>query len=116
VLKQLFWRQIARLAAVEDRLGAEVWPMGLRASGIGLACGVGTLGGLLAPLGLEEIIGAPSFLNPQATAASSILPATLFLAAWYALAGFVFWLFAMETRGRSIEEIDAVLAPAGLGR
>ena len=89
--------------------------MGLRASGMGLACGVGTLGGLLAPRGLELIIGAPSFLSPQATSAS-ILPATLFLAAWYALAGFLFWLFAMETRGRSIEEIDAVLAPAGLGR
>jgi hypothetical protein len=34
----------------------------------------------------------------------------LFFAAWYALAGLVFWLFAMETRRRSIEEIDAALA------
>jgi len=88
---------------------AEVWPAGLRASGMGLAYGFGSLGGLLAPLGIEPIIGAPSFLSPQASP-NSVLPATLFLAAWYALAGFVFWWFAVETRGRTIEEIDAALA------
>jgi MFS family permease len=87
---------------------AEVWPVGLRASGLGLAYGTGTLGALLAPLGLGLIIGASSFLSPQATPAS-VLPATLFLAGWYALAGFT-WLFAIETAGRSIEEIDAALA------
>jgi putative MFS transporter len=90
---------------------AEIWPTGLRASGMGLAYAIGSLGGLLAPLGLEVIIGAPSFLDPQA-AAASVLPATLFLAAWSALLGLVFWLFAMETKGRSIEEIEAALALA----
>ena len=88
---------------------AEVWPASLRASGMGLAYAIGSLGGLLAPLGLELIIGAPSFSSPQATPAS-VLPVMLFLAAWYALVGLVFWLFAIETRGRSIEEIDRALA------
>jgi putative MFS transporter len=88
---------------------AEVWPMGLRARGMGLAQAVGGLGGLLALRGIELIIGAPSFASPQATPAS-VSSAMLFLAAWSALAGLVFWLFAIETKGRSIEEIDAVLA------
>ena len=79
------------------------------ASGMGLAYAIGSLGGLLSPLGLELIIGAPSFSSPQATP-DSVLPAMLFLAAWYALAGLVFWLFAIETRGRSIEDIDRALA------
>jgi MFS transporter, putative metabolite:H+ symporter len=90
---------------------AEVWPAGLRASGMGLASGFGSLCGLLTPPGLEMIIGAPNFLSPQATP-DSVLPATLLLATWSALAGLVFWLFAIETRGRSIEEIDAALAIA----
>ena len=78
---------------------------------MGLAYGVGTLGGLLAPRGLEVIIGAPSFASPQATP-GSVSSTMLFLAAWYGLAGLVFWLFAIETKGRSIEEIDAVLTKA----
>jgi len=80
---------------------AEVWPAGLRASGMGLASGFGSLCGLLTPRGPELITGAPSFLSPQATP-DSVLPATLLLATWSALAGLVFWLFAIETRGRSI--------------
>ena len=90
---------------------AEVWPAGLRASGMGLAYGFGSLCGLLTPRGLELIIGAPSFLSPQATP-DSVLPATLLLATWSALAGLVFWLFAIETSGRSIEEIDTALGIA----
>jgi putative MFS transporter len=96
-------------AAIVRPYTAEVWPLGLRASGMGLAYGVGSLGGLLAPRGLELIIGAPSLSSPQSTP-GSVLPAMLFLAAWYALAGLVFWLLAVETKGRSIEEIEAVLA------
>jgi len=87
---------------------AEVWPTGPRAS---LAYGLRGVGGLLAPRGIELIIGAPGFLSPEAMP-YSILPATLFLASWYALAGLVFWLIAIETRGRSIEEINAALATA----
>jgi hypothetical protein len=37
-------------------------------------------------------------------------PAMLFLAFWAALAAVAFWLLGIETKGRSIEEIDAALA------
>ena len=88
---------------------AEVWPTGVRASGMGVAYGFGSLGGLLAPGGLELLMGAPNFFGPPATPAS-ILLATFFFATWHAIAGLVFWLFAIETRGRSIEEIDTALS------
>jgi MFS transporter, putative metabolite:H+ symporter len=75
---------------------AEVWPSGLRASGMGLAYGFGSLGGVVAWYGLQFLPGSPGFLDLQVTP-RSILPVTLFLAAWYGLAGLVFWLLAMET-------------------
>jgi putative MFS transporter len=99
------------MAAIVRPYTAEVWPARLRASGMGVAYAFGTLGGLLAPRGLELITGVPSFLSPEATS-HTVLPAMLFLAVWYALTGLMFWLFAMETRGRSIEEIDEALATA----
>jgi hypothetical protein len=39
----------------------------------------------------------------------AVMPAFLFLAAWYALAGIGYGLFGIETKGRSFEEIDAIL-------
>ena len=48
--------------------------------------------------------------------ADAIFPALLFLAFWYGQAALVFLFFAIETRGRSIEEINRTLdAPAGDG-
>jgi hypothetical protein len=44
---------------------AEVWPASLRASGMGLAYAIGSLGGLLSPLGLELIIGRRASLVPK---------------------------------------------------
>ena len=88
---------------------AEVWPARLRASGMGLGYGVGNLGKIIGPLGLALIIGSSNYVSPKATL-DAIGPAFLFLAFWYALAATAFWLVAFETKGRSIEEIDASLA------
>ena len=87
---------------------AEVWPAGLRASGMGLAYGVGNLGKILGPLGLSLIVGSSNYVNPKATL-EAIFPAMLYLAFWYALAACAFWFLGIETRGRSIEEIDGAL-------
>jgi MFS transporter, putative metabolite:H+ symporter len=90
---------------------AEVWPARLRASGMGLGYGVGNLGKIIGPLGLALIIGSSNYVSPKATL-DAIGPAFLFLAFWYALAATAFWLVGFETKGRSIDEIDASLAGA----
>ena len=90
---------------------AEVWPARLRASGMGLAYGVGNLGKIIGPLGLALIVGSTNYVSPKATV-DAIFPALLFLGFWYALAACAFWLIGIETRGRSIEEIDGALGEA----
>ncbi len=87
---------------------AEVWPTGLRASGMGLGYGVGNLGKIISPLGLALIVGASNFIKPEARV-DAIMPAMLFLAFWAALAAFAFLFLGIETKGRSIEEIDAAM-------
>jgi putative MFS transporter len=88
---------------------AEVWPAGLRASGMGLGYGVGNLGKIISPLGLALIVGGSDFIKPAATV-GAIIPAMYFLAFWAALAAVAFLVLGIETKGRSIEEIDAALA------
>jgi putative MFS transporter len=87
---------------------AEVWPAGLRASGMGLGYGVGNLGKIISPLGLALIVGGTNFIKPAASV-SALVPAMYFLAFWALLAAAAFWWLGIETKGRSIEEIDAAL-------
>jgi len=94
---------------------AEVWPAGLRASGMGLGYGVGNLGKIISPLGLALIVGGTNFIKPEASV-EAMLPAMLFLAFWAALAAVAFVVLGIETKGRSIEEIDATLARPALIR
>jgi putative MFS transporter len=93
---------------------AEVWPVRLRASGMGLGYGVGNLGKILGPLGLAIIIGSSNYVSPKASL-DAIFPALLYLAFWYAFAGAAFWLIGFETKGRSIEEIGSTLDEAAAG-
>lgn len=92
--------------AVIGPYSAEIWPAPLRASGMGFGYGLGNFGKVLGPLGLALIVGTSNFVKPQATL-DAILPAMFFLGFWYLQAGLIFWFFGIETRGRSIEEIDA---------
>ena len=39
-----------------------------------------------------------------------LIPAFVYLASWFAMAGIVYFFFGIETKGRSIEQIDAELA------
>lgn len=90
---------------------AEVWPARLRASGMGLAYGFGNIGKIIGPLGLALIIGSSNYVSPKATL-DAIAPAFLYLAFWYALAATAFAFLAVETKGRTIDEIDATLVKA----
>jgi len=94
--------------AIVGPYAAEVWPAHLRASGMGSAYGFGGIGKIIGPLGLALIVGSSDVIKPQASVAK-IVPAFLYLAAWFGLAGIVYGFFGMETKGRSIEEISAEL-------
>jgi putative MFS transporter len=84
----------------------------LRASGLGFGYGVGNLGKIISPLGLAVIVGTSNFVKPAATLAAMV-PAMFFLAFWTVLAALAFLLIGVETKGRSIEEIDiAMTKPA----
>jgi hypothetical protein len=39
-----------------------------------------------------------------------LVPGFAYFAAWYLLGALAFWLIGMETRGRTIEEIDAQMS------
>jgi putative MFS transporter len=93
---------------------AEIWPAGLRASGMGFGYGLGNLGKIIGPLGLALICGSSNFVSPKASL-DFIVPAMLFLAAWSFLSGIAF-LFGIETKGRSIEEIDDHLTSTAAGK
>ena len=95
--------------AIVGPYAAEVWPAGLRTSGMGSAYGFGGLGKIIGPLGLALIAGSSNIVTPQASVAA-IGPAFIYLAGWYVLAGVVYYFFGIETKGRSIEYIDDELA------
>jgi putative MFS transporter len=87
----------------------ELWPARLRGSGMGLVYGVGNLGKFIGPAGLALIAGSSNYLAPKATLAA-LVPGFNYFASWYVLGLIGFGLIGLETRGRSIEEIDSALA------
>src|SRR5215469_1559935 len=90
----------------------ELWPARLRGSGMGLVYGVGNLGKFIGPAGLALIAGSSNFVAPKATLAA-LVPAFNYFAFWYVLGAVAFWFIGFETRGRSIDEIDAALSAPG---
>ena len=87
---------------------AEMWPGSLRASGFGFVYGISSLGKFIGPAGLAVIIGVSNYVNPKATLAG-VVPGFNYFAASYVLAVVAYVLIGIETRGRTIEEIDATL-------
>jgi putative MFS transporter len=91
--------------AIVGPYAAEVWPASLRTSGMGSAYGFGGLGKIIGPLGLALIVGSSNVIKPDVSL-DHVVPAFAYLAAWFALAGVVYLFFGIETRNRSIEDID----------
>jgi putative MFS transporter len=98
--------------AIVGPYAAEVWPTDLRTSGMGSAYGFGGLGKIFGPVGLALIAGSSQIVNPEATI-TGLTPGFIFLACFAALAGLVYFFLGIETKGKSIEEIDAELRVAG---
>lgn len=93
---------------------SEIWPARLRSSGMGFSYGVGNLSGkVLGPAGLALIMGAGDIIKPAAPNLVMLGPAFIYFASWYILGVIGFWVFGPETKGRTLEEMDAELsAPA----
>ena len=87
----------------------EMWPARLRGSGMGFVYGVGNLGKFIGPAGLALIAGSSNYVKPEVTY-DVLIPGFLYFAFWYVLGALAFWLIGMETRGRTIEEIDAEMS------
>lgn len=92
--------------AIVGPYSGEVWPSHLRTTGMGFAYGVGGVGKVIGPLGLAIILGADSLLNPEATE-GSVVSAFCYFAAWFALTAVAFLVFGIETRDKSIQQLDA---------
>jgi putative MFS transporter len=88
---------------------AEMWPANLRASGFGLVYGMSNLGKFIGPAGLAVILGASNYVSPKATL-DALVPGFNYFAAWYVLAVIAYLAIGFETKGRTIEELDAAIA------
>ena len=97
--------------AIVGPYAAEVWPSHLRTSGMGSAYGFGGIGKIIGPLGLALIVGSGNYLKPDVPLPQIPL-AFLYLGCWFLMAGTVYYFFGIETRGKSIEQIDQELAKA----
>ncbi len=88
---------------------AEVWPSKLRASGMGLGYGFGNLGKFIGPAGLAVIAGSSNFVSPRATL-DALVPAMNYFAFWYLVGAAAIWFIGIETKGRTLGEIDGALS------
>ncbi len=95
--------------AIVGPYAAEVWPSHLRTTGMGSAYGFGGIGKIIGPLGLALIVGSGNFVKPDVPL-PEIPTAFLYLGCWFLMAGVVYYFFGLETRGKSINEIDKELA------
>jgi putative MFS transporter len=86
----------------------EMWPARLRGSGMGFVYGVGNLGKFIGPAGLALIAGSFNLVNPKATL-DALIPGFNYFAFWYILGAVAFLWIGMETRGRTIDEIETEL-------
>jgi putative MFS transporter len=97
--------------AIVGPYAAEVWPSHLRTSGMGSAYGFGGIGKIIGPVGLALIVGSGNYLKPDVPLPQIPL-AFVYLGCWFLMAGAVYYFFGLETRGKSIEQIDKELTIA----
>ena len=71
----------------------------------------GKQGRLIGPSGPALIVGSKDYPTPDVPL-PEISTAFLYLGCWFPVAGVVYYFFGMETKGKSIAQIDRELAPA----
>jgi putative MFS transporter len=97
----------------------ELWPQRLRATGMGSAYGMGGIGRIFGPMILAIFAGSSNLVSPKATTAA-IGPAYIFFALC-GVAMIVTYYFGLETRNKTMSEIETMLGgdkamAAGAGR
>jgi putative MFS transporter len=97
--------------AIVGPYAAEIWPSHLKTSGMGSAYGFGGIGKILGPVGLAVIVGSGNYLKPDVPL-TDIPKAFVYLGCWFLMAGVVYYFFGLETKGKSLEQIDRELAAA----
>jgi putative MFS transporter len=101
--------------AIVGPYSAEVWPTHLRSTGMGASYGFGGLGKIIGPMGLALIVGASTSAIPT-SGEISFQNAFIYFAVWYGLACLSYVLWGIETRGRTLDEIDTrILVPPPAG-
>jgi putative MFS transporter len=98
--------------AIVGPYAAEVWPSHLKTTGMGSAYGFGGIGKIIGPAGLALIVGSSNYLKPDVPLPQFPI-AFLYLGCWFLMAGVVYYFFGLETKGKSMEQIDRELAAAG---
>ena len=116
-----FWLILAAMSffgdggfAIVGPYAAEVWPSHLRTSGMGSAYGFGGIGKIIGPVGLALIVGSNNYLKPDVPL-TAIPSAFVYLGCWFLMAGAVYYFLGIETKGKSIEEIDRELTGGSAG-
>jgi putative MFS transporter len=97
--------------AIVGPYASEVWPVGLRTTGMGSAYGFGGLGKVIGPWGLALIVGSSNIITPKASV-DALFSSFCYLAGWFVLAGLAYIFIGKETRGRSLEKIEEDLSVA----
>ena len=97
--------------AIVGPYAAEIWPSHLKTTGMGSAYGFGGIGKILGPVGLALIVGSQNYLKPDVPM-TQIPTAFVYLGCWFLMAGVVYYFFGLETKGKSLEQIDRELAAA----
>jgi putative MFS transporter len=101
--------------AIVGPYAAEVWPSHLRTTGMGSAYGFGGIGKILGPVGLALIVGSGNYLKPDVPL-PQIPTAFLYLGCWFLMAGLVYYFIGIETKGKSIDQIDKELLAGAAAR
>jgi len=94
--------------AVVGPYSGEVWPSHLRTTGMGFAYGFGGIGKVIGPLGLGLILGSNNLVKPEVEP-TGFGPGFYYFAAWYLLCAVAFIFLGIETKGKSLEQLDREL-------
>jgi putative MFS transporter len=97
--------------AIVGPYAAEIWPSHLKTTGMGSAYGFGGIGKIIGPAGLALIVGSGNYLKPDVPL-PQIPTAFLYLGCWFLMAGVVYYFFGLETKGKSLQQIDRELGVA----